>query len=255
MITYQKFDLLFNKPIQLSEKVYINTPTVEQVCYEEDFTTYSSSVIRSTREMFTPYREDLEKLSAKYPTIWGMIFDDEGDIIFGKINGFESGRELVIETLSYWTSLPKEDFEILVNSKKIINKKADWIIDEDTFNGIVELIKDLINYKENTDLIAPLNMSKRQEGIFYNMYKGRVRKLKKQTGRTMADKILILQISMDSYIPMEEIRKMSIYHFNKLYESIELKEAYNTQLQYKLSPKFDVKDEGGQKHWKENVRM
>lgn len=255
MILYQKFDLLFNRPIKISEKVTFRVPTVEEMCYMEDFSLYSNAIVRSTREMFTPYREEREELSAKYPTIWSMVFDEMGESILGKLNGVESGRELVLDAISYWTTLPKEDFEILPNSKKIINKKADWIIDESMFNGIVELIKDLINYKQNDDLIAPMNMSRRQEKIFYDVYRGRVNKLKKQSGRTMADKILILQISMNSYIPIEEIRNMSIYHFNKLSESIDLKEAYETQLQFKLSPKFEVKNEGSQKHWKEKVQM
>lgn len=252
MILYNKVDLLFNKPLQISKGVFFRIPTVEQMCYEEEFAVHSYSLIRSTREIFSPYKE-VDELEETFPNVWQMVFDEEGDQLFGSMNGCESGKQMVIDSISYWTSLPAEDFKPLSN-KKIINQKADWIIDENVFDGICNLIKDVINYQQNDDLIAPKNMSERTRGIWDKLYKGRLANAKKNSNRTMADKILILQISMASYISIDEIKKMSIYHFNKLYEAIGEKESYEAQWQLKLSPKFDVK-EGLKKHWKEKIKM
>lgn len=222
------------------------------MCYNDDFASYSIAIIRSTREIFSPYKE-VDELEKDFPTIWQMVFTEEGDALFGKMNGKESGKAVIVEAISYWTGLPKEDFQALTNAK-IINKNKNWVIDESVFEEICELIKDATNYQANEDLIAPRNMSERTRGIWDKLYKGRLSTARKGSNQTMADKILILQISTASYIPIEQIKNMSIYHFNKLYSALSEKDAYEAQWQIKMSPKFEASD-NPKKHWKEKVKM
>ena len=141
-----------------------------------------------------------------------------------------------------------------LTNKKIINEQAKWVIDEKVFLEFCELIKDVTNHQVNEELVAPRNMSERQLGVWEKLYKGRMRKLQKGS-RTIGDKILILSISMDSYIPINEIRKMTIFHFNKLYEAISEKESYEAMWDIKMSPKFDSKNSGDSKHWKESFKL
>ena len=245
-------DLLFGKPIRITDKVSLHVPTVETVAYEKKYSAYTQPFLISTRQMFSSLAE-VDQLEEKFPTVWQMIFDEEGDLIVGQIFAGEgaSGTDVIIEGLSFWTGYEKETFRKLSN-KKIINEEADWIIDESIFSILSSSIKKILSYEEDHDVIAPKNMSERQLDIWKKTYAGRMRSRQKNAS-TFADKILILSISMDAYIPLDEIRKMSIYHFNKLYEGLSEKEAYEKQWEVKLSPKFESGG-GNLKHWKEKFK-
>lgn len=246
-----KVDILFGKDIRLTDKVSLRIPTVEDIAYEENYSSYSQPFNVSTRLMFSSLKE-VDELETQFPTIWEMIFHPEGDVILGQMFGAETGTDLIISGLSFWTRLDKSGFKKLSN-RKIVNEEADWIIDRLAFIEFCETIKTLTTYEEDQDLIAPRNMSERQLGIWEKTYKGRMRKRQKDS-RTLADKIVILQISMDAYIPIDEIRKMSIFHFNKLYEGVSEKESYEKQWQVKMSPKFDSGNNTIQ-HWKERFKV
>ena len=250
MIDINKVNLLFGKPIKVSNNVEINIPTVEQLCDDNNFGTYTQVFTITTRELFSGNRE-VDKYEEKYPTVWQMAFDKEGGLILGQMLGYSSGINIIIDSISYWTGLESEAFRPLTN-KKIINETAGWIIDEEVFGELCELIKVATNYEKNMDLVAPKNMSDRKWEIWESTYKGRLRGLQRNS-RTIADKILILSVSFDSYIPINEIKQMTIYHFNKLYEAASLKESYMAQWDIKLSPKFESK--GNLKHWKESVKL
>ncbi|MBP7912412.1 MAG: hypothetical protein KAZ47_00930 [Streptococcus sp.] len=252
MIKYNKVDLLFGKKIKLAENVGFEIPTVEDMCYIDNFGLYTQPLVTTTREMFSAHRE-VDAYEAKFPNVWKMVFDEEGNQILGQMYAVESGMNIIIEALSFWTKLPIDSFKVLTN-KKIINEQAKWVIDEKVFLEFCELIKDVTNHQVNEELVAPRNMSERQLGVWEKLYKGRMRKLQKGS-RTIGDKILILSISMDSYIPINEIRKMTIFHFNKLYEAISEKESYEAMWDIKMSPKFDSKNSGDSKHWKESFKL
>lgn len=243
-------DLLFGKPLKVTEKVSLHVPTVEDVAYTEKYSAYTQPFITTTRQMFSSLAE-VDKLEAEFPTIWGMAFHEEGNVILGQMFGGETGINIIIEALSYWTKLDVESFKALSN-RKIVNKEANWIIDEEVFNSIGKCVKEIIGYEPDLDLIAPKNMSERQLDIWKKTYKGRMRNRQKNS-ITFADKIMILSISMDAYIPIDEIRKMTIYYFNKLYEGLSEKESYEKQWEVKMSPKFDSGN-GTIKHWKESFK-
>lgn len=240
-------DLLFGKPVKISERVSLHIPNVEDVAYTERYSLYTQPLVTTTRQLFSSLAE-VDELEERFPTIWQMAFDEEGSQILAQMFDGDSGVEIIIEAISYWTKLEADSFQALSN-RKIINEQTNWVIDERVFNSFCENIKEIIGYEEDEDLIAPRNMSEKQLGVWSKLYKGRLRSRQKSS-TTLADKIIILSISMDSYIPLDEIRKMSIYHFNKLYEGISEKESYESQWAIKLSPKFES-GSGSLKHWKE----
>lgn len=250
---YRKVDLLFDNYISITDTVSIKNPTVEEVAKSDDYGLNVKILTVTTRELFSAVKE-VDEYEAKFPTIWSMISDQDGDLILGSIFGTGTGTEAVIKALAYWTGLDEDSFLKLSNGK-IINEKANWIIDEGEFKEFCDIVKDITNYVYSKDLVAPKNMSKNQFAIWEKMYKGKMARLRNEKNfRTIADKILILQISTSSYISLSEIKKMSIYHFNKLYEALDQKETYEAQWQIKMSSNFKPSD-GVTKHWKEKVKL
>ena len=244
-------DLLFGKPAKFTENISLHIPTVEEVVYTEMYGSYTQPLVTTTRQIFSSL-EEVDKLEEQFPTIWQMSFDEEGMQILNSMFGADKSTNIIIEALSYWTKLEPDTFQALSN-KKIVNKEADWVIDEKSFNSFSNYVKEIIGYEPDLDLIAPKNMSPRKLDIWKKTYKGRMRNRQKNS-MTLADKIIILSISMESYIPVDEIRKMTIYHFNRLYEAISEKESYEKQWDIKMSPKFDSGN-GSLKHWKESIKV
>lgn len=242
-------DLLFKKPVKFTEKISIHVPTVEEVAYTENYSLYVQPLVVTTRQMFSAL-DEVDELEERFPTLWQMAFDEEGSQIMAQMFDGQSGIDIIIDAISFWTKLEPETFQSLSNNK-MINKGTNWVIDENVFDSFCNSVKEIIGYEQDQDLIAPKNMSERKKDIWKKTYKGRLRNKQKNT-TTLADRIIILSISMESYIPIDEIRNMSIYHFNKLNEMLSEKESYQKQWETKLSPKFES-GSGAIKHWKEKI--
>lgn len=247
-------DLLFGKDIVVNEKVSIKIPKVEDIVYLDNFSKYTSIFTITTRELFSSMRE-VDELEQKYPTVWKMMFDPtgEGDKILGQVFGEESlGSDIFIQSLAFWTGLKAEGFQKLSN-KKFVNESVDWIIDVGEFNRLAKFIIMITCYEASTSFTAPKNMTEGRFQAWKSLLDGRI-KMAQRNQRTMADKILILSISTESYIPIEQIGKMSYFQFCKLYEALTEKEAYKHRWDVRLSTKFD---DGGQKlqHWKETLKI
>ena len=91
MIKYNKVDLLFGKKIKLAENVGFEIPTVEDMCYIENFGLYTQPLVTTTREMFSAHRE-VDAYEAKFPNVWQMVFDEEGNQILESLKLDESVR-------------------------------------------------------------------------------------------------------------------------------------------------------------------
>lgn len=248
----ETIDLIFGKPIEFTHGVTIKIPTVEEVAYNENFNKYTRIFTTTTRELFALAR-NVDELENKYPTILSMANDEEMDFALGKLLGVDyKGSALIMEALSYWTGLTidGEDGFQLISSGKILHIKTEWIIDEKEWTRFSELIKKIQCITPSKDFTPPKPMN--SDGKFNAwkaLLKGRQRNASTK-GLTMADKILILSISMESYIPIDDIRKMSIFVFSKLFEGLSKKEAYHLNMRMLISGNFDS-EKINKKHWKE----
>lgn len=245
---------LFHDEVYVNEKVAIIQPTVETVVTIEDYNALSQVMCISTRELFSGAPREVDHIEEQFPTIFDMIFNQEMSQFVGEMYGATNVYELLIDSISFWTKLNKNDFELLTNGKKIVHEKTDWVIDKEEFVKISDIVKKLTGYHPNEDLIAPKGISSSSErkiSIFEKTYKGRLRKMQKQS-TSFDQKVITIQISNGGYIPIDEIEKMSIYHFNKLYEAITYKEIYKSQWDVYVSSKF-MPSEGSKSsapsHW------
>lgn len=254
-------DLIFNKPLKFNDDgVYIKIPTVEEVAYKEDFNTYLRVFTVTTREFFAT-QMNVDELELKYPTLLSMTKDEESDFLLGMFLKGEKdckGSAVIMEALHYWTGLQldgENGFLLLETSGKIAHYGTGWVMDDQGFSQFSDVIKLITNFEPSTDYIPPKPMkSKAQYNAWMGLYKGRVAKASRGNGVTLADKILILAISMGSYIPPEEIKKMSIFMFNKLFDGLSKKEAYGINMRMIASGNFN-NDKMDKRHWKETFRI
>lgn len=252
--------LMLGSNIQLTDKVTIYVPTIEELVNRRDdgFSLYQRVFAISVRELFSGMPEEVDKIEESYPTFWEMAFDKDMGEQVGS-NMFQEGAsllELIIRGLSYWTHIPLEDFQILVQSKKIVSEKYNWVVDRSVFDEFCEYVRFLTLYRPNEDLIAPKGISSKphQCKVWAALYKGRVYKLKRQPTATLGDKILILETESSGFIPFTEIRKMTYYQFMNLYSSYETKEANEREFAMFISSKFDIKD-FKLKDWRDSVSL
>lgn len=256
-------DLLFHKPIEfVPDTVYIRVPTVEEVAYNPSFGKYVGIFTISTREMFATAR-NVDELEAEFPTVMDMFKDPQADMALGQIMGVPyKGSEFLMEALNFWTGLqafddketPEDDrvgFQVLTNGK-IIHFGTQWVITKAEFEKFSKIIKVITCFTPSEHTVPKITSDTRHK-IWLQVYKGR-QKAAARKALTLADKILILSISMESYIPIEEIRKMSIFTFNRLFEGLSKKEGYEKQWDLRLSMKFKTDDQQ-LKHWKETFKI
>lgn len=241
-VNYTK--LILGQNIQYNDHVKIHVPTIYELSEkpEGEFASYVKPFAVSVRELFSGAPEAVDKIEDQYPTLWEMAFDDEANMQVGQMLGdgkIFSLRDLIISGIAYWTETKAEDFKALLNSK-IVCEKLDWVIDKEEFLEFSEHIRMITLSFPNEDLIAPRGMTPPQMKVWESLYKGRVRKLQRAKGVSLGDKILILQASTESFIPWEEIGKMTYYQFSNLMKAYAEKEGSQREFDIYVSPKFDA---------------
>lgn len=245
---YSTYDLLYETKIQIRDNICIKNPTLEEVIKNKKHHLATTVFTVSTRELFSQFPE-VDQLEARYPTIRHLIKDNKnhGNQLLGEILSDEgkTGLDIVLESLQYWTDIPKENFQVLLNGN-IICQDPEWIIDKEEFEDLTEIIKRITHHQDNSDYIAPPNMTPTRHKVWLNLFKNRMKKNgRKQSD--ISDKILILSIQNGAYIPIDEIRKMTYYHFVKLSLFASNQEAYKLRWMLNASEKFET--EKDMKHW------
>lgn len=247
-----QYDLLYGKSVEFERNVWIKVPTVEEVVNNENFDLYTTIFTLTTRELFQTQR-NLEELVKKYPNLWSIMMDQEADnYIGGVFHEKKSVSMILMEALHYWTGLSLDGdggFHKHLNGK-FVHVDSEWVFDYNTYKEFGDVIKEIIYFEPNEDL-PPLITSDARYDSWMKTYEGRMKKRQKNA-QTWADRIIALSISASAYIPIEEIRKMSIYHFYKLFKALASKEAYETKLQYQLSPKYES-DKHRLTHWRDTL--
>ena len=174
------------------------------------------------------------------------------------------GSVLIMEALNYWTGLAVdgENGFILLSNGKMMHVVSEWIIDSKVFKEFSDMIKLITCFdpESERDMLPPKPMdSDAKYNTWISIYKGRAKRLGRGgndliENSGLVNKMMILTISMESYIPIDEIKKMSIFMFNKIFDGLQSKEGYERYWQIQVSPKF-ASDKKITKHWKETFRI
>lgn len=174
--------------------------------------------------------------------------ENGGTILDNVFNG-KSALDVLSDSIQYF--LDADDIKILEKRQKIIVNDS-YMIDKDEFDRIRKVIQGVVGRGDVEVEKPPKNMTKRQKDIWMKLQKGRRRNAEKNAVY-LQDMINFTAFGGSSYIPFDKIDEMSYFQLMNAYKSIVGMDAYNMGMQYKLSQKFDVKDDI--KHWTDTIKI
>jgi len=228
-----------------TKQIYIYAPTIGEIIGDRDnlnFSVFTKIFATSIREIYSSAPEMVDMRENEFPTIWDVAYGGneaiEKEVVQLMFSLDIPLLALIVQGIAYWTRTDVADYKILTNGK-IVNEKLNWIVEKDDFLVISDVVKTITMYAPNEDLIPPRNMKPNQMDIWKKLYEGRIRQLKKRPSSFLADKILILQISANSYIPFKEIEKMNYLQFMGLLKGYAEKEGDEKQFAQFVAYKFD----------------
>lgn len=241
-------NILVNK----EHDIYVRQPRVSDIVdLGEDYFHRLATTFTITTESLFAGAENEDELIEKFK-IFDLFFlkgSNGKTILDDSVFNGKQAIEVLQESLSLFLNV--DEFMVLENRRKIVVNNS-YIIDINEFNKIRKIVQDILGRKDIEIERAPKEMSKRQEDIWRKLQRGRRRKSKRDAVY-MQDIINFTSFGGSSYIPLTEIDKMTYFQLHNAYKSIIGKDAYLAGMQYKLSQKFDVKDEV--KHWSETIKI
>jgi len=216
---------------------------------EEGFNDLVMPLILTNESVFNGLDNE-EELKAQFH-IYDLFFAqiEENVFVLDTVFGGKSALGVLKESLSYF--LQTDDIEFLIHRKKIVIN-SNYLMDKDEFLKFRKVVQDVTNKQDMQVDKAPKDMTDRQKGIWEKLQKGRRRRAEKDA-IYLQDLINFTCFGGTSYIPLDQIDRMTYYQFSNAYKSIMGVDAFHTGMSYKLSQKFDVKDEI--KHWTESLKI
>lgn len=244
--------LLMGRPILFNEEhnLYVRQPLIEEVVDlgEAMFNDLLLPFTLTSEAVFNG-QDNGDELASKY-TIFDLFFTqvEDGVYILDNAFGGKSALGVLKASLSYF--LQTDNIQFLMHRKKIgIN---DFVMDQAEFMKLRSLIQGVTNRKDIEYEKVPKNMTERQKDIWRKLQAGRRRKAEREA-IYLQDLINFTHLGGTSYIPLREIDKMTYFQLSNAYKAIMGKDSFNIGMGYKLSYKFDVKDDI--KHWTETLRI
>lgn len=237
-ITTEEGSVVVNQP-KISEIVDMGEDAYSKVCLPFLMTT----------EAIFGGMENEEELIEEF-NIFDLFFVEVKDGI-GLLDNIFGGNSLDILTLALSYFLDTDNIKILRNRQKIIVDDS-YLIDSDEFENLRKVIQDIVGREDVEIEKPPKNMSKRQKDIWNKLQKGRKRKAEKEA-LYLQDMINYTAFGGEAYIPLDHIDNMTYYQFQNAYKSVMGKDAFKMGMSYKLSQKFEVKDEI--KHWSDSLKI
>lgn len=247
-----KLKLFMGRPILIDKKtqLFVRQPMISEIVdmgengYNElvmPFTLTSEAVFNGL--------ENEEELVAKFD-IYDLYFaqTEENVFVLDNVFGGKSALGVLKDSLSYF--LQTDDIEFLIHRKKI--RIGEYLVDREEFMEIREAIQGVSNRQDMQVEKTPKNMTERQKGIWKKLQKGRRRKAEKDA-IYLQDMINYVSFGGVAYIPLDQIDRMTYYQFSSAYKSVMGVDAFRIGMGYKLSQKFDVKDDV--KHWTESLKI
>lgn len=245
----RQLKLYFGKAIPLNDKVSIRQPTVNEIVDMGD-DVFSKLTLPFTINLELIFDDNIDTSKLN---IFELFFEENketGGYILDNVLGGNS-IELLVDSLSFFTGCDVENIRVLKNRRKIIIDDS-YMIDKLSFIDVKNIIQAVCVKSDIEIEKPPKKMNKRQRDIWEKLQEGRRRKAMRESVK-MEDMANYISFGGKSYIPMENILSMTYYQFFNAYNSVLGKDAYETGMAYKLSQKYDVKDEI--RHWTKTLKI
>ncbi|URJ76441.1 AMP-binding protein (plasmid) [Bacillus velezensis] len=244
------------RPVDISitdkHEIRVYHPVMKEIIDmgEDEFQKMVIPFILTTDAVFAG-AENIDELKSKFH-IYDLFFleDEKGKTILDD-NVFDgrNALEILCKSLSFFL---KTDKVLPLKIRRKIGISGSYVIDKKEFGLIRKAVQAILGRGDIEVEQPPKDMSKRQRDIWIKLQKGRRRKAEKEA-IYLQDTINYVQFGGRSFIPDKEIEQMTYYQLHNAYRSIIGVDSYLTGLQYKLSQKFEVKEEI--KHWSESLKI
>lgn len=217
---------------------------------EDEFQTLIMPFILTTDAIFNG-AENEDELNEKYD-VFDLFFlkgENGKTLLDDAIFNGKSATESLVESIKYLTHA--DDIRILEMRQKLVVNDS-YLIDKNEFNKIRKIVQDVLGRGDIQVEKPPKHMGKRQKDIWFKLQRGRRRKAEKEAVY-LQDLINYTSFGGTSYIPFKDIDMMTYFQLHNAYKSIVGVDAYRTGLQYKVSQKYEIKEDI--KHWSESIKI
>lgn len=242
------------RPILIDKEndISVHQPSIKEVVNlgEDYFSKLTLPFVITTDAIFNG-AENEEELNEKF-SIFDLFFikgENGKTILDDSVFGGQVALDVLKESLMYF--LRANDIRILEKRQKVVVNNV-YMIDKDNFKNLRNAVQSVLGRKDIEVDKPPKNMNKRQKDIWFKLQKGRRRRAEKEA-LYLQDLINFTSYGGKSYIPLREIEEMTYFQLNNAYKSVMGVDSYHTGIQYKLSQKYDVKDDI--KHWTETIKI
>lgn len=247
-----KLKLLMGRPILIDKEseLFVRQPMINEIVDmgEDVFNELTMPFILTSEAVFNGV-DDEEELVEKFD-IYDLFFAklDNDVFVLDSVFGGKSALGVLENSLSYF--FQTDDIEFLVFRKKI--RIGEYLMDKKEFMELRKIIQGVTSKQDMQFEKPPKNMTKRQKDIWMKLQKGRRRRAEKDA-IYLQDMINYVSFGGTTYIPLDQIDRMTFYQFSNAYKSIIGVDAFHIGMGYKLSEKFEVKDDV--KHWTESLKI
>lgn len=242
------------RDIKLNEEhdIKVYQPLIEDVVDigEDEFQQVIMPFILTTEAVFNG-AENEDELNELYD-MFDLFFlkgENGKTLLDDAVFDGKSATDVLADSVKYFTRA--DDVRILEMRQKIVVNN-NYLIDKEEFTRIRKVIQAVLGRSDIEVEKPPKDMSERQKQIWFKLQKGRRRRAEKEAVY-LQDLINYTSFGGTSYISLKEIDKMTYFQLHNAYKSIVGVDAYRTGLQYKVSQKYEIKDEI--KHWSESIKI
>lgn len=240
------------RPVVVNEEnnIFVHQPLIKDIVDlgEDKYNELILPYVMNTDAVFNGL-ENEDELKQQYQFFDLFFIKTESGTILDKIFGGSNALEVLQKSLRYF--LRADEIRVLEKRQKVVINNA-YMIDNNEFQKLRKAIQSVVNRKDIEVEKPPKNMTKRQRDIWIKLQKGRRRQAEKNA-IYLQDIIIFCSLGGESFVPFDEIDNMTYYQLQNVHKGIMGKDAFNMGMGYKLSQKFDVKDDI--KHWTETIKI
>lgn len=140
-------------------------------------------------------------------------------------------------------------YEATINIGKELINNNNFDILCDIVLEMLKINKSIFKFDEKKKTMSEIEMEFERRRL---EYEDRIKHKKKEKGLTMLD---IANVVAHSHVyKYDDVLNMTIYQIKSSYEAINLKESYETETLYRISPKFEIKKDKSE-HWTEKIKL
>lgn len=247
--------LILGKEIPFMNGFNVRQLSIEEIASMGDgvFESYLIPYVLTIDALFDS-EEEAEKVKANR-TMFQLFFQQTAEgLLLDSVFGGRNTLEFVKSTIALFLGIEESKITILKNRNKfaIQDGSRELLLDDESYSKLREIIQ-MMHSREDVEVERPpKDMTERQQDIWKKLQEGRKRRQSRESLK-LGDIINLVAFGGNSYIPFDAIARMTYFQLYRAYKNVMSRDSYELGMSYKLSQKFDYKDEV--KHWAKDFKL